>query len=202
MPEATNSKEDSIDPPAPAMSSGSRAVKQLEPVATDAIQPLEDEKTPTVSSSASSVTLVQDGGTNDGSTTPPSSPSTSTKPATSTSVPKAKPPKRPRGWLSRPPFTVFDNKSWRKKVEKYTYWSDLTLKERLEFRRTFLRTYLSETSKCLPYVRKFFLTIYRISPWRVVMLFALNVLSGLLPALTLHARGNFLMMVGVTTFRL
>jgi hypothetical protein len=37
--------------------------------------------------------------------------------------------------------------------------------------------------------------IYRISPWRVVMLLALNIVSGLLPALTLQARGNFMSMV-------
>ena len=80
-------------------------------------------------------------------------------------------------------------------IEKYTYWDDLTLKEKLEFRKSFLKLYLTETKQCIPYVRKFFMMIYRISPWRVVMLLALNIVSGLLPALTLQARGNFMSMV-------
>src|SRR5579859_2178624 len=104
--------------------------------------------------------------------------------------PTTTPPKPPRGWLSKAPFLIVQNKNWMKiHLEKNIYWSDLTLREKLEFRRSFLKIYLSETRQCLPYVRKFFLTVYRLSPWRVVMLLALNVLSGLLPALALQARG-------------
>ena len=118
-------------------------------------------------------------------------------------IPEVTPPKPLRGWLIKTPFVVAQNNNWMKAhLEKNTYWSDLTLREKVEFRRSFLKIYLSETRQCLPYVRKFFLTIYRLSPWRVVMLLALNVLSGLLPALTLQARGNFLMMVGFSGFRL
>ena len=37
--------------------------------------------------------------------------------------------------------------------------------------------------------------IYRISPWRAAVVLTLNIVSGLLPALTLQTRGNFILMV-------
>ena len=66
---ATNSKEDAGSPV--ALSAASKPMKS---VAKDAKQLLEDETTPSVSSSASSVTLVQDGLTGDARAIPPSPP--------------------------------------------------------------------------------------------------------------------------------
>ena len=108
-------------------------------------------------------------------------------------------PKKRRGWPSRVPFhKSYENESRSYqdgKEEERIYWGDLTLKQKIAWRKAFLREYLSETKQCLPYVRKFFLMIYRISSWRAVVVFALNVASGLLPALTLQTRGTFIMMV-------
>jgi hypothetical protein len=118
--------------------------------------------------------------------------------ATEARAPLPAKPKAIRGWIHRHPFYVLGNKNWAKSEhEKNTYWSDLTLREKLDFRKNFLQLYLSETKECLPYVRKFFLMIYRTSPWRVMMLLALNVITGLIPAMTMQARGNFISMVRV-----
>jgi len=81
------------------------------------------------------------------------------------------------------------------KPSEKIYWSELTWKEKLEFRKNFLKLYLTETKQCFPYVRKFIEMIYRVSPWRLIMLLALNLAKGLLPVLTLRARGNFMTMV-------
>lgn len=106
-------------------------------------------------------------------------------------------PKKRRGWPSRAPF---HNSSGERRPnetpdEKKIYWSELTWNQKLAWRKAFLREYLSETKKCLPHVRKLFVMIYRISPWRAAVVLALNIVSGLLPALTLQTRGNFILMV-------
>ena len=106
-------------------------------------------------------------------------------------------PKKRRGWPSRAPFysSSREIRSTENPDEKKIYWSELTWSQKIAWRKAFLREYLSETRKCLPHVRKLFLMIYRISPWRAAVVLALNIVSGLLPALTLQTRGNFILMV-------
>jgi hypothetical protein len=106
-------------------------------------------------------------------------------------------PKKRRGWPSRAPFYNSSGKrrSTEPPDEEKIYWSELTWNQQLAWRKAFVREYLSETKKCLPHVRKLFLMIYRISPWRAAVVLALNIVSGLLPALTLQTRGNFILMV-------
>jgi hypothetical protein len=103
--------------------------------------------------------------------------------------------KKRQGWPDRAPFSSALNKSTKKLLEKYTFWSDLTWQEKITHRTEFLRLYFMETNKCFPYVRRLFVMIYCISPWRAVLILALNIVSGLLPALTLQTRGNFIRMV-------
>jgi hypothetical protein len=107
------------------------------------------------------------------------------------------PPKKLRGWPSRPPFSknFDDDESSKNNTANQIYWGELTLKQKLEWRKAFVLEYLREAKLCLPHVRKLFLMIYRISPWRAIVVFVLNVVSGLLPALTLQTRGNFILMV-------
>jgi hypothetical protein len=99
-----------------------------------------------------------------------------------------------RGWPERPPFRI-KTRSSQSILQQYTFWSELTWEEKLSYRREFLTQYLSETKKCFPYVRKFFIMIYCISPWRVVMILILNIVNGLIPAMTLQTRGSFIIMV-------
>ena len=102
------------------------------------------------------------------------------------------------GWPSRPPFRNpldYKDDGFETKEQNSVYWSDLTLAQKMAWRKAFLRDYLTETRKTLPYVRKLILMVYRISPWRAVVLFAMNIFTGLLPALTLQTRGNFIRMV-------
>ena len=109
-------------------------------------------------------------------------------------------PKKRRGWPSRPPFSKNPEKNSTSKdqLADRIYWGELTWKQKIAWRRAFLREYLAETKSCLPHVRKLFLMIYRISPWRAIVVFALNVVSGLLPALTLQTRGNFIIMAWIS----
>lgn len=106
-------------------------------------------------------------------------------------------PKKRRGWPSRAPFfnSSGERRSTETPDEKKIYWGELTWNQKLAWRKAFLREYLSETKKCLPHVRKLFVMIYHISPWRAAVVLALNIVSGLLPALTLQTRGNFILMV-------
>ena len=99
-----------------------------------------------------------------------------------------------QGWPERPPFRT-KIKSSQSILQNYTFWSELTLEEKLSYRREFLTQYLSETKKCFPYIRKLFIMIYRMSPWRVVMILVLNIVNALLPAITLQTRGHFTIMV-------
>jgi len=107
-------------------------------------------------------------------------------------------PKKRRGWPSRPPFSNQSDRgggSTKSQNEERIYWNEMTWSQKLAWRKAFVREYLAETKSCLPHVRKLFLMIYRISPWRAIVVFALNVVGGLLPALTLQTRGNFILMV-------
>jgi hypothetical protein len=111
-------------------------------------------------------------------------------------------PRKRRGWPNRYPFRCYN--PWQKskkegETEKRIYWGELTLKEKLDYRKAFLKEYLTETKKCLPSVRKLFVMIYRLSPWRAATILTFNIVNGLLPALTLQTRGNFLMMVYILT---
>ena len=103
-----------------------------------------------------------------------------------------------RGWPNRYPFRCYNpwqNSQKEGETEKIIYWEELTLQAKLDYRKAFLKEYLSETKKCLPHVRKLFIMIYRLSPWRATTILAFNIVNGLLPALTLQTRGNFLMIV-------
>jgi hypothetical protein len=108
---------------------------------------------------------------------------------------KEKEAKKIRGWPDRPPFTVIEEDDTEEVLKKYAFWSDLTWREKYAYQREFLRQYLSETRKCLPYVRRLFLMIYRISPWRAVTILVLNIVNSFLPALNLQTRGSFILMV-------
>jgi hypothetical protein len=113
---------------------------------------------------------------------------------------KKDPPKKVNGWPGRYPFyrSPFQDLSQTTSAEdreEKIYWSELSFIEKQQFRKQFLRQYLSETKLCLPYVRKLFVMICRLSPWRAATILAFNIVNGLLPALTLQTRGNFIMMV-------
>lgn len=102
-----------------------------------------------------------------------------------------------KGWPSRSPFfkhtgTSESAKMW---LAKHIFWSELTWKQKMMWRKAFLQKYLTETKRCIPYVRKLFSMIFYISPWRAIVVFAMNIVSGLLPALTLQTRGNFIWIV-------
>lgn len=105
--------------------------------------------------------------------------------------------KSSRGWPSRPPFyTNSSNSALTKKwLESRVFWGELTWQQKIIWRRAFVGEYLKETKRCLPHIRKLFWMIFRISPWRAIVVFAINIVSGLLPALTLQTRGNFIWMV-------
>jgi hypothetical protein len=99
-----------------------------------------------------------------------------------------------KGWKDTAPFSTRKNTD--QAVQKQCIsWYELTLREKYEYRKTFLREYFSETRACLPYVKRLFLTIIRISPWRGVALLVLNAMNAFLPALSLKAQGDFLILV-------
>ena len=109
--------------------------------------------------------------------------------------------KKSFGWPSRRPFhtplrlLVGRNGVPIKEKEDLVYWADLTLKQKMAWRKAFLSEYLAETKKCLPFVWKLYVIIYRLSPWRAIVLFVVSIFRGFLPALTLQTRGNFIMLV-------
>jgi len=151
-----------------------------------------------LSSSASSATLTQES-TNIPmiSSAEPGSDKVNLEPSSAAeTTPKVKEMdlKPPQGWPERTPFRT-KIKSSQRILDKYIFWSELTLEEKLSYRREFLTEYLSEIKKCFPYVQKLFIMIYRISPWRAVMILVLNIVNGLLPAITLQTRGSFIIMV-------
>ena len=111
----------------------------------------------------------------------------------STKITQKKKPKL--GWPNRTPFQRLTKRNLPRDETKYIYSSELTWKEREAYRMAFLREYLSEIWKCIPYAKRLLLMIIRISPWRVAALILLNVLSGLLSAFGLTTRGRFVHMV-------
>ena len=122
---------------------------------------------------------------------------------TTTSQASAKTPKEQkknktekiRGWPDRPPFSLVEKNNDAELLKKYIFWSDLTWREKFVYRKEFLCQYLSETRKCFPHVRRLFLVIYRISPWRAMVILVLNIVNSFLPALNLKTRGSFILMV-------
>jgi hypothetical protein len=99
------------------------------------------------------------------------------------------------GWPERAPFSHGDKNSRAKLLKKYTFWSDLTWKEKLNYRKEFLKQYLTEIKLCLGYARRLFIMIYRISPWRTIAILAINFVNAFLPAIKLRTSGNFITMV-------
>lgn len=99
-----------------------------------------------------------------------------------------------KGWPNRSPFSTYssqkplDEKEW-------IYATEMTWKEKQAYRKTFLKEYLSEMAKSIPYTKRFLAMIYRISPWRVLAMIVLNIVRGLLPAVGLQTRGRFIHMV-------
>lgn len=106
--------------------------------------------------------------------------------------------KKVHGWPNRPPFKIVTRDDKDELFKKYTFWSDLTWREKYEYQREFLRLYLSETKQCLPYVRQLLSMIYRISPWRAVVILVSNLVDGFLPAIKLRTRGSFIIMVSLS----
>jgi hypothetical protein len=107
--------------------------------------------------------------------------------------------KVPTGWLNRDPFRIIARRT-DEKPKKYVHWNELTISEKYLYRKQFLFEYLRETRACLPHVKRLFLAIYRISPWRAMALLALNVVNGLVPAMTLKNQGRFIILVYLPAF--
>ena len=105
------------------------------------------------------------------------------------------------GWRDEYPFDIMERKNQKDFERPWISWSKLTLREKYEYRKHFLREYISETRKCLPYVKRLFITVYRISPWRATLLLFLNLVNGLLPAMTMQTKGNFLILVFLQRLR-
>jgi hypothetical protein len=125
---------------------------------------------------------------------------TPSPPATGTSNPDEKgklKTKSSHGWPSIPPFST--KPSLKSDVAEYTYWSDLSSRDKYTYHKQFLLLYLSEGRKCLPYVRRFLLLLFRTSPWRMALLVALNTINGILPAVSLRTRGDFFSMVSLSS---
>ena len=103
------------------------------------------------------------------------------------------------GWPARRPFYnktfVEKNGARVEQKEDLVFWADLTWQQKNAWRKAFLTEYLSETKDCLPFVWRLYCIIYRLSPWRAVVLLGVSIFRGFLPALTLQTRGNFIMMV-------
>lgn len=57
---------------------------------------------------------------------------------------------------------------------------------------------LRDASHSLPYVLKFFLMIYRLSPVRTVVIVSVFIIQGLLPALRLRTGGDFIRQVYIS----
>ena len=116
---------------------------------------------------------------------------------------KAEPPQtdkqeeeeKPKGWPGRTPF--YHEKSKKKQEEEKTFWHELTWKEKYAYGKQFIIQYLSESWACLPYLRRFLAMMFKVSPWRAVALVLLNTVNGIIPALSLRTKGNFLQMVCV-----
>jgi hypothetical protein len=153
------------------------------------------------SSSTSSLTLVSP---SDGNVSSDEDPPLKQLESTESSTPDPKPDspetpsKRPRkpkkGWRHEAPFNIEDRCS-RTSKRDWIAWSELSLREKYEYRRDVFAEHSAEIKKCLPYVKRLFMTVYRISPWRATLLLFLNLVNGFLPALTLQTKGSFLILV-------
>ena len=102
--------------------------------------------------------------------------------------------KSPSGWPTRKLFYHSDQIEI-KNAEEWIYFSELTWSEKMAFRKRIMKEYFSETVKCFPHLKRLVHMIVRISPWRVLALIALKIISGFVPALTLQAKGRFILMV-------
>jgi hypothetical protein len=165
-------------------------------------------ETASLSSTSSSMTLVADGHAKSSSSTvetsnaktdgspPAETPAAPAKESESTNKePNEKEdPKKETGWLNRKPFSI-QSQAWMSSEKNCISWYELTLREKYEYRKKFLLQYFSETKACLPYVKRLFFTIVRISPWRGAALLFLNVANAVLPAMALRAQGDFLIQV-------
>jgi hypothetical protein len=154
------------------------------------------EDAPTLSTQASSVTLT----VNEEETVPKLAEGNPKGPTLGAVQSDSNTAVKPTGWPARRPFRnkTFVEKNggtveWEK--EDLVFWADLTWKQKNAWRKAFLTEYLSETKDCLPFVWRLYRIIYRLSPWRAVVLLGVSIFRGFLPALTLQTRGNFIMMV-------
>jgi hypothetical protein len=162
----------------------------------------DDVETKSLSGSSSATTVVGDGDAAAPKTTdskeendPQAAPTeTEKKSSKSTKTEEKTDQKATKGWINRGPFRIIKRKI-EDKPKKYVNWYDLTLREKYEYRKQFLFQYLRETKACLPHVKRLFLAIYRISPWRAAVLLMLNVVNGLVPAMTLQTQGRFIILV-------
>jgi hypothetical protein len=180
--------------------------RSLTPATDDAVT-LTDGTTPDtpLSSSASTINIVDSStltshpgskAQSQGQTSDVESPKAEEEPVAETQKEKEEEKeKKVRGWPERAPFFQNHVDIQKKWFEESVFWTDLTWQEKMQYRKAFLREYLSETRRCLPYVRKLFLMIYRISPWRAIAVFALNIVNGLVPAINLHTTGDFMSLV-------
>jgi hypothetical protein len=102
--------------------------------------------------------------------------------------------KPPTGWLNKPPF--YNNPPIKiKDPKKWIYESELTWLEKLAIRKAAMKEYFQEALKCLPHAKRLLYMIIRISPFRMVALILLNIMNGLVPALGLQTRGQFIFLV-------
>jgi len=113
----------------------------------------------------------------------------------SAAQPEQKPAKKITGWPSKLPFYRKRQKTDSDPASEYIYWKSMTWREKLEFKKQFYQEYFRETKKSIPFAKRLFLMIIRISPWRAVALLAVTMIRSLMPALTLQTRGTFLHLV-------
>ena len=113
----------------------------------------------------------------------------------SAAQPEQKPEKKLTGWPNKLPFYRKRPKTATDAASEYIYWKSMTWREKLEFKKQFYQEYFRETKKSIPFAKRLFLMIIRISPWRAVALLAVTLIRSLMPALTLQTRGTFLHLV-------
>jgi len=174
-------------------------IASSKPFATTSEDPRCDDTPPNLSSHASSVTLA----VNDKERGPKCKGGDQKKTASETVLIDVDKVKKTIGWPHLAPFRsplLIGQSGMRiKENEDVIYWADMTWKQKMAWRKAFLSEYLSETKMCLPFVWKLYVLIYRLSPWKAVVLLVVSIFRGFLPALTLQTRGHFIMMVNQFT---
>jgi hypothetical protein len=100
--------------------------------------------------------------------------------------------KKPQGGLSCPPFNRGRKEGWDK---AHIHWQELSWKERTAYYKLFFAKHLTETKSCLPYMWRLLRMIYCVSPRGGLAILAMNILKGLLPAIIMETKGNFITMV-------